>query len=378
MNSAYNIGSFEPYSQNIKIIKEYSKKKNTLLASVSRVLICLFCLSSSIITYSIANGATSSLLNYASKLTDQEKGSLAPFINGSSLLSIIISNLPAFIFLIIGAIAFINIFTVSKKEDISKTPVSGYRTIKILTIFELIITAIITLIIIAAFSVLGIALPFLSEKLKTKIDVSNITSIYSFAFIFSCVVCILILVFLIAKLVFFSSITKGLSSPNLSTKGAGLTSLFYMIFFALMVLVVIVSISALIASALFYNTLGTILDIDLSLLTPLAISELLFSLSIAFHLIVMHNFVSGYKKYVKQIKTAHLNNEEPSFSIDQNVNNNIDYEFPQWQVEESDIKETERQTITPEQKEEAFVCPSCGATFNEKIKFCTSCGQKIE
>ena len=363
---------FEPYEQNINIVKNYFKKSTTLALAlinfVSAVLLVLMCFLMSSVP------SLQQTLSYSDALSSVTGTSISP--GGNMLLSSLITCIPSVILLTLTGISFLLIYIKSRNSDISVKPTAGFNFLKTLIIIQLVIT------IVMFLSSIGFLFLYFYTYINAN-DISFTSSGSQFTpFILISVFSIIIIAFIISILYsifylrFINGVKTSMSSPVLSSKGAGPLAGFSVIY------LIITSLSGL----------SVLVILVLSLINEPSVSTLYIGLFFVVAMVILNyifliKLASGWKKEVQYIKTAHLRDYNDGYDIHSILNiNNIpqpvfedtlpEVSIPGWEIEDSSTDKPSDSQV--QQTDENHVtCPSCNAQLLPTDKFCTQCGHKM-
>lgn len=386
MNNNLQPVDFQPYEQNIKLVKNYFKRFTTVLLSIILLLNGISYILSYVIAPSLLHSQYTDIYNALQGFEINPDNFIIDQV--PPLLGSVIFYLPFILILIAFAVGFFIIYIKSKNNDINVTPQSGFSIIKTIAVILLCIY----LLIIAVLICLGLILiTFYRDQLSSIFGSANsiqfsVSVTLISVLLLSLVIMILHSVFMIR---FSNSIIKSLNSPDLIYKGS----------LGLSVISIIVAcfyfISCLFNCYILIHCLITGSAINISYLIPIFIYAIT-----AAELIILSKLSSGWKKEVVYIKTAHLRDYNDGYDINSifnidNIPKPVEYEspgdlsVPSWEVDNSTSPNTDQSDkftelsadnnpiAESENTNSSVECPACHSMMTSEDKFCTNCGQKL-
>lgn len=364
-----NQSSFNPYAQNVAIIKNYFRRPTVLVLGILYVVSIVL----SVIVTLTSGGSLSEM--YRAVFEFQGSGITAEdmqifnAITTPQTMTIImmVAMIPSLIISTLSAIAHFVIYYKSKNDDASSNPKAGFTVLYVLTILNLISVAfavLMLLIFIVAFIVLIVS-AFQDPTIASN-ELVIITALCSFMVILFAGVGALMLIYAISNLNYIKSVRKGLTSVNLSYKGAGVYGVFSMIYGVITLLSAIQS--------LLYAPMTQMINQMAPEEFPTEMFEGLSSITLVSALgsavsgaamIVTAVIALGYKKYIKNITDGFsgfgVTPTSAPYSPQQ----------PEPQFATPVVTNTVPPAVQP------AVCPRCGTPAKDEDIFCNSCGTKI-
>ncbi len=301
-----NQSSFNPYAQNITILKNYFKRPTVLTLGILYIISGIIAIAVGILSGSYVN----EVVDYSLALQEITGGTATgdmQFIN--DLLSnhlpnaVTISIAPSLISTILFVTAFFIIYTKSKNPDPNASPKAGFTILYILAIFNLIsaiIASLVLLLTIAAFILIFVSLVKNANFANSDIIALSIVFVFIiaiFAFIITA-----ILIYTISNLKYIKSVLNGLTSVALSDKGAGAYGTFSIIYGVFALISVIQNLLSIPIISAINELTSTDIPIKIqgsfSILTIIAgVASLISAVIMIFNAII----ALGYKKYIHNI-----------------------------------------------------------------------------
>ncbi|MBQ4128660.1 MAG: zinc ribbon domain-containing protein [Ruminococcus sp.] len=349
-----NNQTYNPFAQNVSIIKSYFKRKSVLAMAVLYCISILF----TIVTIFTMNFVFPELysnmyMNIEISAQGLEQMGENPFSSpaATSIISII-SAIPSIVMTGLIALGYFIIYFKSKDENPSSSPKAGITILYILALISLILSIFASLNMLLALLVLGIvAIVGISNPSALEMsaqDASIFAGVMIFFVVFFAIFLALLLTYSISHFTYINSIKKSISGPVLYNKGAGAYSACSII---LVVLVSLTVILALIGSFL----MPTILEASglndpyiastFEAMTPMYMLSA-FAMVVSIVMYITDAVIArGYKKYIDDITSGYTN---PLY--------------------------TEQLSAIPAMQ---AVCPQCGAVAKDTDVFCGVCGATI-
>ena len=360
---------FNPYSQNIAIIKDYFKKPIVLATAIISAVVA-------IISFATTIFSTPYILKLV-KFTGEISGeNLVYSIDPSS--TVISAVIP-----VLTVVAFFIIYTKSKNTDPFSNPVNGVSILSVVSLIQM---------ILGIFSCAGIL------GVTSLLFFSSLGAIYPellVTYITMAVVIIFMLVFLISQYMFYKNVKRGLTSIMLSTKGAGAFGITNIIYSVISVISGCILLIPLFLDNSVLTPPDTTAVLDLKDITPLFIMSSIITLFTAAQYILIAIIALGYKKYINKIANTFNYAEQPFISqpvytqtpfnavtTTQPTDANMPQTYPMPAKEENLPLEISANEKTPFDKyrpsSNTKTCPFCKKQLPEEIIFCDSCGNKVQ
>ena len=380
---------FNPFAQNITIVKSYFKKPRVLTLGILYAVSAVITVITGFIMVPVMNEYLGALMNipgFFEGTTPSEVEFLKTFMNVYVDIISLASIIPSVIMVAIFSAAFFIIYNKSKNADASSTPKSGVVMLFILSIVQLVPIIMVAIGMIFAIIMLFIASIALSDTPDGGI-LWILTAIYTFVLgtMFA-----MLLVFYINQVRYYNSIRKSLTTINLTYKGAGIFGVFSIIYGAFSVMS---SFSVLTIKPTIQTIAGLAPELELitglfDTLNPLFGISAIASLITASIWILNGVTALGYKKHIRNFTEGYS-----ELSID-NVTLTQPASFPTY--EQTVVNEPAQQTpqpVAPAQIQEpqfepvifnegqavtqAPHCPRCGTPAKDGDVFCKACGTKL-
>lgn len=400
----YN-AQFNPYAQNVAIVKGYFKKTPVLLLAIFQflgtALAIAYTLFFSVWSANYTQGLMSQLSDDFSELGIS--ASDLSVLTQSSLASSIASLVPATILGVLVTVGYLILFIKSRNENPESNPRAGATILFVLALIEMIgaiiasVAFLIFFIIIAA--AVGIGASYSSDS-STGIAAGSVIVIVAITLALSI---FLMLFYSINKMRYFKSIKNSCSSINLYADGAGAYGVMNIIS-AILALLSAGSVALMIplssmTDGLMYQNFGTSLTdyIDADSFMMLILFSVGVILVSIIGMVLEAVVAFGYKKYINQIKYSYQPANIPETPYQSSVQPRYtaapSYPQPQTQqpVQQPIQPQAEplqpvSQPAEPQQPAPAApsantapsYCPACGTPVSEDVVFCTRCGFKVK
>ncbi|MBQ7134398.1 MAG: zinc ribbon domain-containing protein [Ruminococcus sp.] len=373
--------TFNPFSQNISIVKSYFRKKTVLTQGILYIVAALLNIATVLMMMPVMNNFMSTVFSIpelTADMTAQEFEFISSFmdiyINSVMIVSLVMSvALSALV-----ATAYFLMYFKSKSDNPMSTPNAGVTILYVLSIIQL-IPIIITTVMMALMIILMFVMaliPELSSDYNSGGSVAIIAIIYTIVF---GGMCTLLLLYFINQVRYYKSIRTSLNTVTLTNKGAGIFGVLSMIYGIYTALNALSSFGVI----PMFNMISTmvpefaVIEGLLNSFVPVVIISAVTSAVLATIYIINAVIALGYKNHIKN----HTNNyNEFSASI---MQPQIDYNTPQQTSQEMLLSQPE-----PDFQPDVFydnsnspasaVCPRCGTVAKESDIFCNECGAKIK
>lgn len=389
--------TYNPYAQNVVILKSYFKRPAVLIVGI------IFCISIVLGIASALTIPTDYIGNtYAQLYNDmglyEEAQMFQDFYSSPiSGLSSVTSMLPSLAMTALMAFAYIIIYKKSKNDDINSNPKVGFVILFIISIVQLVISVSSIALVLLIFAILGVGLfavlstdtnILTNPQDKLIVDITLGVCVLIFVLMFT-----LLLVYAISRMKYTKSLKNSVSSVQLSYKGTkayGVSS----IIFGIVEFVCVVPTLAFVLIAYYIGE-----NAPVGLPIPLfCISFALVILSGVLY-IVDGVIALGYRKHVRNVMNGY---EEGPYNYSGPAPYSYDvYEpqvqentfTPQPEVEQNDVQPpvaptyrdsqptlNEMPVYSPPKEENTnalYCCPQCGSAYGENDIFCNICGTKL-
>ena len=395
----YTEPTFNPFAQNVAIIKSYFKRPLVLAIAILYIIVAV---ASIAVTFSTSAGISEmyntlfSIPEVTESMTEQDMKMFELYTNSSYMsISMASSMIPSLIIMALTVVSYFIIYLKSKNENPYATPRAGFTILFILSILELISAigvSLLMILIVGVMAILSFAMP---QELGLAYEDTTVLSITMiFCIIMYVILGAVLLTYAISKLRYLNSVRKGLTTVNISHKGAGIYGVFSIIF-------AVIGIFSAILIMLFAPIMNAI---TASLGEPM-ITEMFSSLGSVFlvsgvvtvlssvYMLLDGILALGYKKHIKNITDGFdgMNIPQPVYTQPTFTQPNIDttplataqLDAPAFEPEITlETPSTKAEAPSPEQTPaptpQAICCPQCGASVNKSDIFCNTCGNKIK
>lgn len=386
--------NFNPFSQNIAIVKSYFKKPIVLTQGILYIVSAILNFASIFVVMPVMNNYFNMLFaipEFTQGMTSADLEFFNTFMSVYTDIIVFASVIPGVIMLGLTAAAFFIIYMKSKNPDPGSSPKAGVTILFVLSIVQLIPIILASLILLLAIAVMIIAsiVTSSSEAAEASTLLWIFTVIY--AIVFGGMIAIFLL-FFINQVRYYKSVQNSLTTVNLSNKGAGIFGVFsiiYGVMTALNSLSVFSITPTLNAMTELAPEISYIIDVFNSM-TPLFIFSAGVSILTAAIYIISGIIALGYKNHIK----AHTEGFS-EFTTTPQTPYQYTESFPPSTQEEPVLQPAPQQEPTiaePKNSEPQFqpvvfndntpikqntYCPRCGTPAKEGDVFCNACGTKL-
>lgn len=337
---------FNPFAQNLSIVKNYFKRPAVLTLGIVYIITLLASVAVSVMMIpAMTNmwGAMLSIPEIASEMTAEDMSMFSTYMSPNVMLTSMLSSMaPSLIITALMAASYIIIYVKSKDDNLNSTPQAGFTILYVLAILNLIsaIMACLMILLMAAAIIIGVLVA------AGESDPAVITIVITVCVIFVLMIAFL-LTYAISNVRYLKSIKDSMNSVTLSCKGAGVYGGFSIVFGVFSILGVLGSlamagligmIDEFVPELAQYGILETIAPIYLMAAASSVVSAVLY--------ITDAVIARGYKKYITNIVSGYMTPENPA----------------PYMAEPA---------VNPTQ------CPNCTSRVTEDDVFCNSCGFKV-
>lgn len=357
---------YNPYAQNLSIIKDYLKGGKTLFVFI---VLCI----SAVLTIVIAVNNFLSLdmqKAYAQYLTSIMQQSMPDYpanaIYSSTLLSTVSSTLSSLVSFTVNIVAWALIYFKSKNPNPASSPKAGIIILFVLSIISL-VTSIASGALIALCSLVLLSLPLILRS-DPSVNLTDYVGFSTVCYTLACVF-ILLAVFLILYSIgqfnFFRSIKNSLSSNQLYNKGAKL----YGVMSVIMTVILAISCIALFLTAFIipytfeqmptdYASFAIVTQYTTKIQIAVILIAVLCLVS-ALSGIAYARFAFGYNKYINTIMQA-----PPMIDLNGNGDFSDEVQPGEYNINQGEIP--------------MGVCPQCRQRIKHDGMFCDNCGYRLK
>ncbi|MBE6824504.1 MAG: zinc ribbon domain-containing protein [Ruminococcaceae bacterium] len=361
---------FNPYQQNIAILKSYFRKPRLLTQGILYIASIVLSIASIFIMMPVMNEYINAIINmpqFKADMSATEFGFFSTFMSAYTNIVMTASIIPSVILMALTAAAFLIIYFKSKNNDPSSNPKAGVTILYVLSIIQLIPVIFMCLILalcIILLIIVAIVTNFDSYAQDDSYFLGIMAAIYTV--VFGGMGAIFILYF-INQVRYYKSILNGLSTVTLSHKGAGIYGVFsiiygvYVIFNGLSSFAVVPMFNAMAGAVPEMAFMTDLVEIISPVITFSAITSALSgAISIMNAVIAL-----GYKNHIKNITDG----------------------FGDISTEQSAVMPVasapytaQQQVSTPASPQSFQIprCPQCNANVKADDIFCNTCGYKLK
>ena len=379
--------NFNPFYQNVAIIKSYFKKPVILTQGILYIVSSILSVVSTFVMMPAMNNYFNMFLSIpeiAQDMTASEARFFNSFMSVYTNIIVFASLIPSIIMIGLTAAAFLIIYKKSKNDDPASTPKTGVTILFVLSIVQLI-----PIIIASAILLLAILLLIVESIITSSSGADEaallwvLTIIYTF--IFGGMIAIFLLYF-INQVRFYKSVLNSLTTVNLSYKGAGIFGVFSIIYGVITAMSSLSSFSITpILNAMTELEPEIVFVVDMfGTLTPVFMFSAVTSIFTAAITVISGIIALGYKKHIK----SYTEGFSDYTTSEQNAGFVGDFVMDTPPVQESHPTHQSAPQIN-ESKFEPVVfndnspikqntyCPRCGTPAKEGDVFCNACGTKL-
>ena len=369
---------FNPFAQNIAVVKEYFKKIPVLLLAIFQFL-------GTVLSVGVVIAVPTWITSFVSNMLAQTGGSVDPetqemitnYMNFSSSSSFFM-NIPSLFIGILVAVAFLLIFLKSRSKNVNASPKAGVMILFVLSVIELVSTVIISvfLLLIGLGVFVGSAT---ASSSSSSLNTENYTIAGLAVLLSLAVVIFMILFYSINKLRYYKSVKNSCSSIDLFSNGAGA----YGVMNIILSVFVFFSMAGAVLSAILLDLFDDYLThmLGYSLLAHsdkgagvrvLLLTAAVMLLSFVF-LVLEASVALGYRKYIRRIKFGYTPVDVPEAPYQPQAAP-LQYSDQGYPAPPTDA--VPRQN-TPPSYSQTSVCPACKAPIDAGAVFCPSCGHRL-
>ncbi len=402
-----NQNYYNPYAQNIAIVKEYLKKPIVLTIGILYIVSIVFSLITAVSMGSSFGNFFDSIFTLSSELyeyTAEEQQVMSLFTNSGFFSTMMIcAMIPSIIMTGLFVLAYFLMYFKSKNPNPDVSPKGGATILFVMSIISLVGTIIASLVLVlyaVIFVIFGIVAAA-DPSIAGDGGVVLLIVFIIFALLMLGIAAIT-LVYSISNMNFYNSIRKSLSSVTLTHKGAGVYGVFSIIYGGMSVFSAI--------STMFYGPLmkfmtsmvpqeemvGFPTEIFDSLGSMYTLSGLAALVS-SVMMILCGIFALGYKKHINRYINTYAGEQMPEQPMTAPAYNQPSYSQPQYTQPEytqptySEPQYTQPQYTQPDYTNDyqqnapdsdqttlLYSCPRCGSACKDADVFCNICGYKIK
>lgn len=354
--------TFNPFAQNLSIIKNYFKRPAVLVLAIIYIasLIASVAISLTMIP-AMTNiwGAMLSIPEVASELTAEDMSMFSTYMSPNVMFTSMLSSMaPSLIMTALISAAYIIIYVKSKNNNYAATPQAGFTILYILAILNL-ISAIMACVWILLIAVITVVISISTNSSSTE---QGLTTVLVISCAIFALLIAMLLTYAISNVRYIKSVKDSMNSVTLSCKGAGVYGGFCIVFAVFSIFGVL---GSLVMTGLFSMMGELVPELAqygiLEALTPIYLISAVSSVISAVMYITDAVIARGYKKYITNIVTGYMGPDQPAPYMAE----------PVATANEQPVYSNDMPVIEPSQ------CPHCGATTNSADTFCNGCGFKL-
>lgn len=390
-----NQNNYNPYAQNIAIVKEYFKKPLVLTIGILYIVSIIFSLILSVTMGSSMGDLYSSMFEYSvalGEMTPQDAQVFQTFTNSGFLSTfMIIGMIPSILMIGLYVLAFFLMYFKSKNPDPNASPKGGVTILFVMSIISLVgvIFAALALVVYAVImGILGVV--FMTEPSMASEGGAVAGIIFIILALFFVALGGLVLTYSISNLNFFNSVRKSLTSVKLYNKGAGLFGVFSIIYGGFSIFSAISSIFTGPMLSFMFDMIpkneleGFPIEMFDSMGSIYTVSGLAALVSAAI-MILTGVLALGYKKHINKYTLAYAGQQveeapmQSAPSYTQPVYTQPTYTQPTY-TEPTYTQPAENQNdfSQEERAQTQNTCPQCGNVCDSNAIFCNNCGTRIK
>lgn len=381
---------FNPYAQNVEIVKGYFKRTPVLLLAIFQFLGTLlsigFCIYLTMFSSGLLQDLATQLPSDTSGISVSDWNSLM----STSLASSAASLIPTAIVSVLITVAYLLLFFKSRSQNPDSNPRAGATILFVLALIEMIGSIIAAVMMVIVFIVMVIAVGVgASYSSDSSFNAGPVIAIAGITVVF---LIFILLFYSVNKMRYFKSVKNSCSSINLYADGAGAYGVMNVIFAVMSLLGMGVTAFLIpildMSDELMAKSVGFSLNdyIDMDAMLILIIFGIAVMLVCLIYIILEAVVAFGYKKYINKIKYSYQPANVPEAPY-QPAAVPV-YTAPAAPVTYQPPVQPQAQQPEPaappktEEQAPAFsapsYCPSCGSPIEKDASFCTKCGYKLK
>ncbi len=390
-----NQNNYNPYAQNIAIVKEYFKKPLVLVIGILYIVSIVFSLIASVSMGSGLGDMYSSIFELSgvySDMTAQEAEMIQMFTNSGFMSTfMLMCMIPSIIMTGLYVLAYFLIHFKSKNPDPNSSPKGGVTILFVMSIISLVGMIFLTLALVAYAVIVGIlGVVFMTDPSMAGEGGAAAGIIFLILAVLFLGIGGLALTYSIGEFNFFNSIRKSLTSVKLYNKGAGLFGVFSIIYGCFSIMSAFSSMFTGPMLSFMFKMVpeseleGFPIEMFDSMGSIYTVSGLLALVSASI-MILTGILALGYKKHIIKYTNAYAGEQmeeapmqsAPAYSqpqYSQATYTQPQYSQPQYSQPEYTQPLVTQENATPVQG----ACPQCGATCDENAIFCNNCGTRVK
>lgn len=395
-----NQNNYNPYAQNIAIVKEYFKKPLVLVIGILYIVSILFALISSFSMGSGLGDLYSNLFEYSgiyAEMPAEDVQALQMFTNSGFMSTFfVLCMIPSILMIGLYVLAYFLIHFKSKNPDPNASPKGGVTILFVMSIIGLIGMIFLTLMLLlytVIFAIMGVL--FMTDPSMASEGGAVAGIIFIVFALFFLGLGAIMLIYAISGFTYINSIRKSLTSVKLHNKGAGLYGVFSIIYGGFGILSAISTIFTGPMMSLIFDMIpeseleGFPIEIFDSMGLMYTVSGFAALIS-ALIMILTGILALGYKKHINKYTMAYAGQQteetpmQSAPAYTQPTYTQPTYTQPQYsqpestQSEYSQPENTQPVETVNETTVAPCTCPQCGNTCDENAFFCNNCGTRIK
>lgn len=371
-----NQTTFNPFSQNLAIVKSYFKKPLVLILAIIYAVSIGVSLVSGFMMGPVMSDMYQSMFSFTGSydyMTEADTQIVDMLLSDGMLSTIILcAMLPSLIITALYATAYFIIYFKSKNESPDSTPKAGFTILFVLSILNLIYVAFAALIILLCVALIVFAAVMISqEAYMSSSESTMVTVIFSIiALVFVATIAVM-LIYAISNFNYIKNARNSLTSVNLSAKGAGVYGVISLIFgiFTLLSALPTIVMSPFIDIIAHSMPAEFPIEVFASMGDIYLISGLLSLVSVS-AMIIDAIIALGYKKHIKNITNSY---HTPENNFDAPTQPAPVYNPPAQTEAIAEPVVFSDNAVNQSVKR----CPRCSTVAKNDDVFCNACGTKL-
>lgn len=398
---------YNPYRNNIAIIKDYFKSKSVLVLAILSIVSMIL----SVVNSLFSSTVTKEILLQMSNYIDTQFSFDASSKEAASQLSKALRDISASgseVMSVLGSVSALSILTVvglmliyfkSRSENPDTAPSAGFTILYVVAVFSLVgaimltvgmvILAAVMFFLYAEFSRTGDLGTTFTYGGKTYAFTADLFLILAIVLTFLFVIIgFVTLFFTINHVRYLSSVRKSMNSVELSRKGAKPYGVFCVICAVSIGISMISSIPTL-----FIGNNTTLRELGIVITTDTTVSSIvsLVATAVSFVIYILQaKLALGYAKYIDDKKYGYNEPAAPAAYVPAGgATNNTQNPYSYLAQQKQEISMQEATFVNPYLNEESPqkspekpaatqpTCPACGAPVDPQAPFCGQCGTKL-
>ncbi len=362
---------FNPFAQNVAIIKNYFKRKSVLVMAITFLLGVLV----SLVTILLSINMLPDMLAQSNNLF--RSGYSSSYRYSTSTLSVIYviaiaSFVPIIITGVLKFVSYILIYKKSNNSDPKSNPSAGFTILYVLSIISLVGACVASFFLVIAIFIMFFGLIY--AVTSTSYYSSQTSTAALIVLMISCAALIVLMLFAaINELKYFKSIRRSMNSVDISRKGAkpiGVLRIIYIVSLSFYLLMMTISLISMLTSrnAIYYHRS------DISNMLPLLILSIILFITYIIYYIFAAKVSLGYSNYIDNIKFGY--NGFSAAPLKYTPAQPMPMQATPANSEQP-IPNIQQNNFVAQPGEKCF-CPQCNNDVKPNDAFCNKCGYKLK